>query len=164
MRSVYGYYEFANLTALENGTPRKTSTGYERSISKIPGVDLPAAQFSVNQLGFYLQDEWTIIPTLKATFGVRVDIPFLPTEPGVNDSVSKYFDGYSTGDVPSGNLMVSPRFGFNWDLLATELLRFVEALVSLQVESLMYGCQTIMVTQVFYLHRLVKTHQIVHHM
>ncbi|MBK7498659.1 MAG: TonB-dependent receptor [Ignavibacteriales bacterium] len=116
MRSVYGYYEFANLTALENGTPRKTSTGYERSISKIPGVDLPAAQFSVNQLGFYLQDEWTIIPTLKATFGVRVDIPFLPTEPGVNDSVSKYFDGYSTGDVPSGNLMVSPRFGFNWDL------------------------------------------------
>jgi hypothetical protein len=116
MRSVYGYYEFANLAALENGTPRKTSTGYERSISKIPGVDLPAAEFSVNQLGFYLQDEWTIIPTFKATFGVRVDIPFLPTEPGVNDSVSKYFPDYSTGDVPSGNLMFSPRLGFNWDL------------------------------------------------
>ena len=23
---------------------------------------------------------------------------------------------YSTGDVPSGNLMFSPRLGFNWDL------------------------------------------------
>lgn len=118
MRSVYGYYEFSNLTDLENRRPRRTSTGYERSISKINGIDRPAAEFSVNQLGFYLQDEWTIIPTFKVTLGVRADIPFLPTEPGVNDSVSKYFD-YSTGEVPSGNVMFSPRFGFNWDIFGT---------------------------------------------
>ena len=30
------------------------------------------------------------------------------------------FDGYSTGDVPSGNLMFSPRLGFNWDLFGNK--------------------------------------------
>ena len=63
-----------------------------------------------------MQDEWTMFPTFKLTFGVRADIPFLPTEPTYNDSVSKYFPGYSTSDVPSGNVMFSPRMGFNWDI------------------------------------------------
>ena len=102
IRSFYGYYEFSNLTNLENNTP----SYYERAYSRTSDYK-PAAQFSVNQLGFYIQDEWTMFPTFKLTFGVRADIPFLPTEPGVNDSVSKYFPGYSTGDVPSGNVTVS---------------------------------------------------------
>ncbi|MFZ1517441.1 MAG: carboxypeptidase regulatory-like domain-containing protein, partial [Ignavibacteriaceae bacterium] len=115
IRSFYGYYEFSNLTNLENNTP----SYYERAYSRTSDYK-PAAQFSVNQLGFYIQDEWTVFPTFKLTFGVRADIPFLPTEPGVNDSVSKYFPGYSTGDVPSGNVMFSPRLGFNWDLFGNK--------------------------------------------
>ena len=115
IRSFYGYYEFSNLTNLENNTP----SYYERAYSRTSDYK-PAAQFSVNQLGFYVQDEWTMFPTFKLTFGVRADIPFLPTEPGVNDSVSKYFPGYSTGDVPSGNVMFSPRLGFNWDLFGNK--------------------------------------------
>ncbi len=115
IRSFYGYYEFSNLTNLENNTP----SYYERAYSRTSDYK-PAAQFSVNQLGFYIQDEWTMFPTFKLTFGVRADIPFLPTEPGVNDSVSKYFPGYSTGDVPSGNVMFSPRLGFNWDLFGNK--------------------------------------------
>jgi hypothetical protein len=113
IRSFYGYYEFQTLEDLEDDNP----SFYQRVYSIVPGVDKPAADFSVNQLGFYLQDEWSIAPTFKLTLGVRADIPFLPTTPANNDSVSKYFEGYSTTDVPSGNLMFSPRLGFNWDLL-----------------------------------------------
>lgn len=118
IRSFFGYYEFDDLAALENETPSKSNsrTGFERAYSRIPGVDKPAADFSVNQLGFYIQDEWSMTPNFKVTVGVRADIPFLPTEPGVNDSVSKYFPGYSTNEVPSGNILFSPRLGFNWDL------------------------------------------------
>lgn len=120
IRSFFGYYEFNNLTDLQNNTP----SYYERAYSRIPGVDKPAARFSVNQLGFYIQDEWTVVPTLKLTIGARVDIPYLPTEPDRNDSVSKYFDGISTTDVPSGNLLFSPRFGFNWDIFGDRTTQF----------------------------------------
>lgn len=110
IRSFFGYYEFSDLADLENNTPSYYERAYGRSTYK------PAARFSVNQFGFYLQDEWSMAPNFKVTLGVRADIPFLPTEPGVNDSVSKYFPGYSTNDVPSGNVLFSPRLGLNWDL------------------------------------------------
>jgi hypothetical protein len=122
IRSFYGYYEFSNLTNLENNTPSYYERAYSRSGDSPDSK--PAARFSVNQLGFYIQDEWTLFPTFKLTFGVRADIPFLPTEPGINDSVSKYFSGYSTGDVPSGNVMFSPRLGFNWDILGDRSIQF----------------------------------------
>ena len=112
VRSFYGYYEFDDLVELQANNP----SFYQRVYSITPGVEKPAADFSVNQLGFYIQDEWTIVPTFKLTFGVRADIPILPTEPAVNDSVSKYFPGYATTDIPSGNVMFSPRLGFNWDI------------------------------------------------
>jgi len=112
IRSFNGYYEFNTLADLENETP----SYYQRVYSQDPNVDKPAARFSVNQLGFYVQDEWTVVPTFKLTFGVRADIPFLPTEPAYNPKVSENFPDYSTSDVPSGNVMFSPRLGFNWDL------------------------------------------------
>lgn len=120
VRSFFGYYEFNNLTDLQNNTP----SYYERAYSRIPGIERPAARFSVNQLGFYVQDEWTVVPTLKFTIGARIDIPYLPTEPGRNDSVSKYFDGIATTNVPSGNLLFSPRFGFNWDIFGDRTSQF----------------------------------------
>ncbi len=92
IRSFYGYYEFPTLARLESNSPSYFERAYARSGDNPDNK--PAARFSVNQLGFYVQDEWTLLPTLKLTFGVRADIPFLPTEPGINDSVSKYFPGY----------------------------------------------------------------------
>lgn len=113
IRSFYGYYEFNTLADLQNNNP----SFYQRVFSQIPGVEKPAARFNVNQLGFYVQDEWTAVPNLKLTAGVRVDIPFLPKKPDYNPLVSEDFPGISTSDVPSGNVMFSPRFGFNWDVL-----------------------------------------------
>ncbi|MEO8231323.1 MAG: TonB-dependent receptor, partial [Ignavibacteriota bacterium] len=119
VRSFYGYYEFNTLTDLQNETPNY----YQRQFSQDPNVDKPSARFSVNQLGFYIQDEWTVVPKFKLTFGVRADIPFLPTEPAYNDSVAKYFTGYSTSHVPTGNVMFSPRLGFNWDVFGDRSLQ-----------------------------------------
>lgn len=117
IRSFYGYYEFNTLADLQNNTP----SYYQRVFSRIPGEDKPAAKFSVSQLGFYVQDEWTVVPTLKLTGGVRVDIPFLPTKPDYNPQVSENFPGISTSDVPSGNIMFSPRLGFNWDIFGDRM-------------------------------------------
>ena len=126
VRSFYGYYEFDYLTpnsASPSNLQDSRPNYYQRVFSQDPNVDKPAARFSVNQLGFYIQDEWTVVPKFKLTFGVRADIPFLPTKPALNDSVSKYFTGYSTTDVPSGNVMFSPRLGFNWDVSGDRTLQ-----------------------------------------
>jgi hypothetical protein len=119
VRSFYGYYEFNTLADLQNETP----SYYQRQFAQDLSGGKPAARFSVNQLGFYVQDEWTVVPKFKVTFGVRADIPFLPTKPALNDSVSKYFPGYSTGEVPNGNVMFSPRLGFNWDVMGDRTLQ-----------------------------------------
>ncbi len=110
IRSFFGYYEFKDLTALQNNDP----SFYQRVFSRT-GDPNQSAEFSVKQFGFYAQDEWSVIPNLKITGGVRIDIPTFPDNPAKNDSVNKYFPGYSTTEVPSGNILFSPRVGFNYD-------------------------------------------------
>ena len=45
--------------------------------------------------------------------GVRADLPRLPDTPTRNETVLSTF-GIDTSNVPSGDVIVSPRFGFNW--------------------------------------------------
>ena len=111
LADYYGYLVFTSLANLEAG---KVGT-YGRTVLQ-PGVTNGAADFSLAQYGFYIQDEWTVSPKLKLTFGLRVDIPTYPDTPAKNDLVTKYISGYSTDSVPETSLLWSPRFGFNYDL------------------------------------------------
>lgn len=120
IRSFDSYYEFNTLADLQNNTP----SYYQRVFSRIPGDEKPAARFSVNQLGLYVQDEWAVLPTFKLTAGVRMDVPYLPTKPDYNPLVSENFPGISTSEVPSGNIMFSPRLGFNWDIFGNRTTQF----------------------------------------
>lgn len=103
-----GYYRFATPEAFAAGTPNY----YEVQLP-FPGRDDPAAQFSILQPGAYIQDEWTPNDRLTLTFGLRADVPFLLDDPVENPVFLEEF-GRSTGEVPSGNVLFSPRFGFNW--------------------------------------------------
>ncbi len=111
VRAFYGYYVFNSLDDLENGNVNF----YQRNYSRTADPN-QAAEFSVLRTGFYVQDEWTAHRNLKLTLGLRLDIPFFPTAPERNDSVSQYFPGYATDQIPSGNMTFSPRLGFNWDV------------------------------------------------
>jgi hypothetical protein len=66
------------------------------------------------QLGFYGGDTWNLNNNVVLTYGVRVDIPVLPDKPSFNEEASDVF-GVDTTQVPSGNILWSPRVGFNWD-------------------------------------------------
>ena len=110
LRSFAGYYQYNTLQNLRDGNV----SFYQRVVAR-EGKD-PAANFPVNQYGFYVQDDWQIKPNFKVTIGLRVDIPTFPDEPYQNDSVSTYFPGLSTSTAPSGNILWAPRVGFNWDV------------------------------------------------
>ncbi|MCK9210260.1 MAG: carboxypeptidase regulatory-like domain-containing protein [Ignavibacteriaceae bacterium] len=115
-RSAFGYYEYNSLADFAADKVSYYQRVYSRFGDQRDPSAVPAAEFSVSQFGFYAQDEWAILPTLKITAGIRVDIPTFPTTPAKNDSLPKYFSQYRTDQIPSGNMLWSPRVGFNWDV------------------------------------------------
>jgi hypothetical protein len=112
IRNIYGNYEFTSLDNFAAGKPSRFQ--YTYSLTSDPRQQ---AAFSGVQYGLYAQDEWSVMPNLKITAGVRVDIPTFPDKPLYNASVDTLFgsQGYGTDKVPSGNVLFSPRIGFNYD-------------------------------------------------
>ena len=108
-------------STLYAGTPNQ----YEIALPLRPNG--PLAHFSVNQLGFYAQDIWSVTPRLSLTYGVRVDDPLLPNKPDANVplaaiqfthvdlGVTGSTDRANTADI-STSALFSPRFGFNYDV------------------------------------------------
>ena len=104
----FGTYEFRSIDDFENGIPYSYQYSY-----LLPGGNR-AAEFNAIQLGGYVQDEWTVQDNFKLTFGLRADVPIMPDDPTYNPDVEDAFPGYNTSRVASGNILWSPRFGFNW--------------------------------------------------
>ena len=93
------------------------------------------AETNVGQLAFYAQDEFNVTDNFKMTFGLRLDKPmYFDTEDLINKFINtqnsesynpsiNYFNP-KTGNatkidsrvLPGSNVLLSPRFGFNWDL------------------------------------------------
>lgn len=103
-----GVWSFRDTTALKAGTPFR----YEIALPLRPGG--PTADFKVQQLGGYLQDQWAATPRLTVTVGLRADVP-IQKAPTLNQQLLDTL-GINTGDFPSGNILWSPRFGFNYDV------------------------------------------------
>lgn len=103
-----GVWSFRNVDSLVAGRPFR----YEIALPLRSGG--PTADFKVQQFGGYVQDQWAATPRLSLTFGLRADVPIqkAPTRNAQLDSIL----GINTGDFPSGNVLWSPRFGFNYDV------------------------------------------------
>lgn len=111
IQDYYGAYEFDGIEAFEQGTP----TRYLLSRSRVAGVEQPRAAWDYVQMGFYAQDNWRIGPRLSVNFGLRADVPILPDKPLANDRFARQFTGHRTDRTPGGQILWSPRFGFNLD-------------------------------------------------
>lgn len=74
------------------------------------------------QTGFYVQDEFEVSNKLRLTGGLRVDIPFFLDKPQENTLLQQEL-GRSTTNLPSGQLLWSPRVGFNYDVNGDKTLQ-----------------------------------------
>jgi hypothetical protein len=104
-----GNFTFGTLDSLIANRPSVAVLGI-----KLDGTD-GAARFNARTLGFYVEDEWQATTNLSTTFGLRLDMPGLTSNPGLNPDVQSTL-GISTTDVPRNVKQWSPRFGFNWDV------------------------------------------------
>ena len=111
IRNLYGYWEFSSLSNFEIGKP---SRYYHDFITADP-AEMWQPEFWVKQLGAYVGDTWAVLPNLNLTLGARVDVPIITDIPTANPNTVAVFD-IKTDQVASGNLLFSPRVGFNWDV------------------------------------------------
>ena len=111
IRNFYGYYEFDSIDDLRAGTASR----FERNYSAIAGEDRPLAAFTFANFSLYGQDEWTVTPDLKVTGGLRFDMAHYFDQPAQAAGFESVF-GFDNSEVPNGNVVVSPRLGFNYDL------------------------------------------------
>ncbi|HET6342651.1 MAG TPA: TonB-dependent receptor [Gemmatimonadota bacterium] len=105
-----GQWSFQSLDSLDQGIAAE----YFRVFAG-PEIEGPAAEFRVRQVGAYLQDQWTPSAGLTLTAGLRIDAPFFPETPTLNAALREEL-GIDTRVIPSGNVLWSPRLGFNYDL------------------------------------------------
>ncbi|WP_299584002.1 TonB-dependent receptor [uncultured Sunxiuqinia sp.] len=115
MRSGTGYYRYASLSDFLNGAaPVDFALTYGAN-----GEKNPVNEVVFSQLGFYAQDEWTVKPNLKLTFGLRADrISFLNDIMRNQAIYDLDFGGrkIDTGAWPDAKINLSPRIGANWDV------------------------------------------------
>lgn len=116
LRAPFGYYRYDSMEQFMNGeTPSLYGITYGYNNQEAPGAEL-----SFGMTGVYLQDEWTIKPNFKLTYGLRLDIPAYLDDCAPNAAIAaQEFYGGERVDVskwPSVKVLMSPRLGFNWDV------------------------------------------------
>jgi len=122
MREGTGYYRFRSVDDLINGAAPETvalTYGYG-------GEENPSARIQYHNIGLYAQDEWAVSERLKLTAGLRLDsILYDENDLMTNSAIMALnFGGrmLDTGKWPYTTVQVSPRVGFNWDVLGNKSL------------------------------------------
>ena len=130
MRNGSGYYRYNSLSDfLAGATPEIVNLTYGYD-----GEQKPAARVQFYKAGIYGQDEWNISDRFKLTYGVRFDGLFFNNGDLMTNAaiykLSYYPQSYGyteqhidTGRWPTSKLTVSPRIGFNWDVLGDKSLK-----------------------------------------
>lgn len=120
--NYYGAYRFASLTDFYNSVNNGTANAsrYELRYSARKNGEFPYADVSTLQLGFFAQDKYNVNNNLVLTYGIRADIPVFKQNFIANTNADALtFRGgtkIETGKAPNTSVLLSPRFGFNWDV------------------------------------------------
>lgn len=111
-----GHYEYDNFNSFLNNSTLGQNGRFRVSYSLDYFNDrFKAVTLRFLQTGFYAQDEFDAAPGLRLTAGIRVDMPVFIDKPNSNPTLTQEF-GLDTQDVPTGELLWSPRVGFNYDM------------------------------------------------
>ncbi len=128
IRQNYGVYRFNSLEDFLNDS---AAVEYNRNYSLVDNLtgdgSEAAASFNAMQLGLYAQDEWAVSPRFTLTAGLRFDLPIITDDPAIDESfnsetlpllreVYEVAENIEGGSAPDGQLMISPRLGFQYDL------------------------------------------------
>jgi len=109
IQNGFGSYQFRTLEDFYAGIARE----YDHTFPNDP--DEPADSFDTAQVSLYAGDTWRARSNFTLIYGLRVDVPLFPDTPDFNPRAEETF-GIRTDSIPDGNMLWSPRVGFNWDI------------------------------------------------
>ena len=122
-----GYYVFESMDDFMNGkAPRSYGVTFP-----MDGSGQFLATMKYNQFSAYVQDQVNFSDRFRLTAGLRFELPIYPE---LENNYNKAFAAmkwkndagvesqYSTDQLPDAPLTVSPRVGFNWDILGSHKL------------------------------------------
>ncbi|MEC5394165.1 TonB-dependent receptor [Bergeyella sp. RCAD1439] len=127
-----GYYRYASVADF-------LTTGTANEVAPIMfGLTYPyAGQDTYSRINFglgsaYIQDRFTVSEKLNFTLGLRAELPMylnsLTANPAIDNLELLDINGkpthYSSGEWPKSRVMLSPRFGFNYDAMGDRSLVF----------------------------------------
>jgi hypothetical protein len=107
-QNVFGRWQFDNQTDFEAGVVEQYQIRFG-----LPGSNEGESKFRAGQFAVYAQDDWNLSPSLSLSPGLRVDLPYFTTGLAYDPRV---MEDFGAQDKPGGQLMISPRLGFNWDI------------------------------------------------
>ncbi len=113
-----GYYVFSSFNDFKAGNK---PAAYGVTFSRTGDGSMFEATMKYNQYSLYLQDQMNLSDNFRLTAGLRFESANYPSlDNNFNKPFSELsFNGnkYSTDQLPKTRLTVSPRIGFNWDIL-----------------------------------------------
>ncbi len=116
MQGGTGYYVYSSMDDFKNGGNPAAFAITHPSVAGSPYE----AKMDYKQFSAYMQDEISLSDNLRLTAGIRFEVPMYPSlKDNYNDAFAKLdFGGnhYTTDQLPSTKVTVSPRVGFNWDI------------------------------------------------
>lgn len=134
IRRAYGEFRYNSIDDFLNDVPaERFRIGYSM-VDNIRGDgSAAAAEFAMIQAGVYAQDEFQLSDDLKITAGVRIDMPIFPDDPTAIQQFDTTFAkieaqgietyGAESGKLPDPQLLLSPRVGFNYDIMGDQTLQ-----------------------------------------
>ncbi|RCH55087.1 hypothetical protein DJ568_07805 [Mucilaginibacter hurinus] len=111
VNNLNGRWDFASLADYCADKPERARATYS-----LTNVATPSARFNAVQLGFYVQDEFDAFQGFRLTLGLRADVPLISDKPAFNSRVTGSFPGVRTDRLPGGDVLWSPRVGFNYNI------------------------------------------------
>lgn len=100
----YGTYSYATLSAFAlDFSGNATGARNYQSYSQLFGN--PVVDTNLNELGFFVQDQWKVTSKLTISPGLRYDVSILPQPTLTNPAFPQ------TATIPQTRLNLSPRFG-----------------------------------------------------
>ena len=110
LESSLGRYRFANAANFAAGNVVRE---YSFRTSTSGNVNDAAANFTLDNIGFFAQDIWSINYNLSLSLGLRYDVPQVDNDPAFNQAFFNDF-GMRNDATIDGNGLFQPRVGFNY--------------------------------------------------
>ena len=107
-QNTFGRWQFDSLSLFQAGTVEQYQIRFG-----LPGSNNGESRFRAGQFAVYAQDDWAVSPTFTLNPGLRIDLPYFTTGLSYDPRV---IEDFGPQDKPGGQVMISPRLGFNWDM------------------------------------------------